>query len=196
MGHPRVIVALAVAVAVVLAAACGVPVDDSPRAVAQDEIPDALVDAPTTTSTPTDAGTDADLFFIEAQEGRSVLRREQAMVDDRLPPTVLEALVATIPEDLPEGVTSSIPEGTTILATNVDEGVLTVDLSEEFETVSADLLIQAVGQVVFTATASAGVTEGVIFLVEGGPRNFPDADGSEITGPALPSDYGALLPDP
>jgi spore germination protein GerM len=191
----RTAVTLALALAVAITVGCGVPVDGSPRAISEDEIPEELVDAPTTTSTPTDGAVQADLFFIEAEEGQGVLRREQTMVSDRSSGTVLDALVATIPEDLPEGVTSSIPEGTVILGTEVDDGVLTIDLSEEFEEVSADLLIQAVGQLVYTAMASSGVSEGVVFTVEGEARTFPDAEGSEITGPAGLSDYSALLPD-
>lgn len=191
----RTALALLVAGLLVAIAGCGVPVDDSPRAVAPDEIPEELVAAPTTTTATPGGGTDAQLFFIEAQEGSSVLRLEETILPDLTARTVLDALVSTVPEDLPEGVTSSIPEGTAILDTSLDDGVLTVDLSEEFEDVSGDLLIQALAQLVFTATASAGVTGGVLFTVEGEERTFPDADGSEITGPALRADYAALVPD-
>jgi spore germination protein GerM len=192
--RPRVLLAL-VAVAGLVGVGCGVPVDDSPRAIAEEEVPEELAAAPTTTTSPTGGGTNASLYFVEAQEGRSVLREEASLLPDGTPRTVLDALVATIPEDLPDGVTSSIPEGTVILGTDLDEGVLTVDLSEEFEDVSSELLIQAVGQLVFTATAAAGVSDGVLFSVEGEARSFPDGDGSEVTGVARRSDYATLLPD-
>ena len=42
-------------------------------------------------------------------------------LDNNLPATALDALVATVPEDLPEGVATFIPPETTIVDTELDE---------------------------------------------------------------------------
>lgn len=192
VGH-RLVALLAVAVVALGAlGSCGIPDDDAPRAVAADEIPDALVAAPTTTTAP-QGGVGTNLFFIEAERGRSVLSAQRVPLDNQQARTVLEALVGTVPEDLPDGVNSSIPAETRVLGTSLDDGILTIDLSEEFATVSGDILIQAVGQLVFTATERPGV-DGVLFTIEGEPTTVPDAESSELTTPATRSDYAALLP--
>ena len=191
--RPSRLTALLLLLVVALGAvACGIPEDDAPRSVAADEIPEALVAAPTTTSAP-QGGVGTNLFFIEAEQGRSVLSPQQVPLDNQQIRTVLEALVGTVPEDLPDGVNSSIPAETQVLGTSLDDGVLTIDLSAEFATVSGDILIQAVGQLVFTATDRPGV-DGVLFTVEGEATTVPDADSSELTSPATRSDYAGLLP--
>jgi spore germination protein GerM len=180
------------ATAVALAAACGVPTDDAPRAVATAEIPEALVAAPTTTTAPT-SGVVADLYFLRTEDGQALLTPEQTRIENQQTATVLETLVATVPEDLPEGVNSAIPVETAVLNTDLRDGVLTVDLSENFATVSGDILIQAVAQIVYTATDLVGV-DGVLVSVDGEPTTLPDDESSEITGPATRADYSALLP--
>ena len=172
---------------------CGVPADEAPRAVPADEIPEALAAAPTTTTT-AEVGVAADLFFLEAEEESNVLRAEQVRLDDNLAETALRALVATVPEDLPDGVITSIPPETTVLGTQLDDGILTVDLSDEFASVSGEIRIQAVAQMVYTATRSGGPVDGVLFTVEGEPDPVPDADGADIEGPASRPDYSGLAP--
>lgn len=173
---------------------CGVPEDDAPRAVATDEIPDALVASPTTTTMAV-AGVQGDLYFLETQDDRNVLSREQVTLDDNQPQTALDALLSAVPEDLPEGVLTFIPPETSILGTELDDGILTVDLSSEFGSVSGEPRIQAVAQLVFTSMRVPGPVEGVLFSVDGELTAVPDADGSDIDGPADREDYSALVPD-
>lgn len=186
----RVVAVMALAVLV----GCGVPEDDAPRAVATDEIPDALVASPTTTTMAV-AGVQGDLYFLETQDDRNVLSREQVTLDDNQPQTALDALLSAVPEDLPEGVLTFIPPETSILGTELDDGILTVDLSSEFGSVSGEPRIQAVAQLVFTAIRVPGPVEGVLFSVDGELTAVPDADGSDIDGPADREDYSALVPD-
>ena len=172
---------------------CGVPTDDTPRAVATEDIPDALVATPTTTTMAV-VGVRGDLYFLETQDDRNVLSLEQVTLDNNLPETALDALVATVPEDLPEGVATFIPPETTIVDTELDDGILTVHLSSEFGTVSGEPRIQAVAQLVYTAMPDAGPVDGVLFTVDGELIAVPDTDGSDIDGPADRDDYSALLP--
>lgn len=173
---------------------CAVPTDESPRAVAEEYIPEQLVAAPTTTTAPSDGGPRVELFFVESVDGINELRREPAVLEDAKPTTVVEALVASVPEELPEGVTSSIPADTQVLGVTLEDGTLTVDLSEEFQTVSGEPLILAVAQIVFTASAMPAV-EDVAFRIEGEPITVPDAEGTELDRPARRSDYVSLLAD-
>ena len=173
---------------------CGVPTDDAPRAVATDEIPDALIASPTTT-TMVVVGVRGDLYFLETRDDRNILSLEQATLDDNQPRTALEALVAAVPEDLPEGVLTLIPPETSILGTKIEDGILTVDLSSEFGSVSGEPRIQAVAQLVYTAMRVPGPVDGVLFTVDGELIAVPDADGSDIDGPADREDYSALVPD-
>jgi spore germination protein GerM len=173
---------------------CGVPTDDAPRAVATDEIPDALIASPTTT-TMVAVGVRGDLYFLETRDDRNILSLEQATLDDNQPRTALEALVAAVPEDLPEGVLTLIPPETSILGTKIEDGILTVDLSSEFGSVSGEPRIQAVAQLVYTAMRVPGPVDGVLFTVDGELIAVPDADGSDIDGPADREDYSALVPD-
>jgi spore germination protein GerM len=184
--------ALAV-LALVALVGCGVPDDDAPRAVSAEEIPEALV-AGATTTTMVAVGVQGDLYFLETQDDQNVLRLEQVTVDNNEPQAALEALVATVPEELPEGVLTLIPPGTSVLSTELDDGVLTIDLSADFESVSGEPRIQAVAQLVFTAIRMPGPVDGVLFTVEGEQTTVPDADGADIDGPAVRDDYSDLVP--
>lgn len=190
MKHPRLFV-LAASITAAVLVGCGVPTDDAPRAVAEDEIPEALVAAPTTTTTPPD-GVEANLFYVQTVDNESALVRLAREVDDRMVESVLEALVATVPEDLPPSVSTAIPPDVAVLSATIDDGVVTIDLSEEFRNVSGEPRIQAVAQIVFTATDLSAV-DSVLFSVEGEDELVPDDAGSDIDGPATRADYVELF---
>lgn len=173
-----------------MAAACGVPEDDAPRAVAVNEIPEALSASATTTSTPVD-GVDANLYFIALSDGEPELRVQRSKVDNLQIETVLRALVNAVPEN---DLTSSIPPDLRILGTSIDNDVLTIDLSAEFSDVSGAPRTQAVAQLVLTATDLPRF-EQVRFSVEGEDIPAPDADSVDVEGPVDRTDYRSLLPE-
>lgn len=181
---------LVVLAAGLLGVACGVPTDDEPRALAEDEIPGGPIASETTTTTVVGSpGLPTELWFVRDQED---LQASVANLPSRRPATVLEALVATVPEELEsEGLTTAIPPGTSVLGAETVDGTLTVDLSEEFSTVSGDAQILAVAQIVLTATDLAGVQR-VAFAVEGEPRTVTDATGAEQDGPVTAADYSEI----
>lgn len=179
----------AIVAALVVLGACGVPTDDAPRPLAEGDIPGGPLAPETTTTTVVDMpGVNSDLWFVRDQED---LQASAANLSSRQPDTVLTALVATVPEELEEGLTTAIPPDTTVLSTELADGTLTVDLSEEFSTISGDSQILAVAQIVFTATDLPGVTR-VAFFVEGEPRTVTDASGAEQDGPVTAADYGEI----
>lgn len=175
-----------------LLVACGVPEDDEPQVLGTDAVPPGLLTTPSTTSEPIQdlpAGRQADLYFVNADGQVAPEPRE---VEDQSHDAILRALLETDPTSLEGGLTTNIPPETTLLSTSLDDDVLTVDLSEEFTTISGRGFIAAVAQIVFTATVD-DPGRGVAFRVEGEPIDVPDVEGSPTDDPVTRSDYGSLL---
>jgi hypothetical protein len=187
-------VALVLALLALAVVACGVPEDDSPQELSADEVPFGLLTTPTTTTAPDlviPPERLANLFFVDA--GAQITEFE-AEVRNQSPAAVITALLDTDPETLDPGVSSFIPPETTLLDSSVDDDVLTVDLSEEFNSITGDRLTRAVAQIVFTATAiPGGAIDRVAFQVEGEDQDVNDEDGRVQTDPVSPNDYQGLL---
>ena len=188
-------VAVAVAVAL-LVVACGVPEDDGPQELSADEVPFGLLTtAPSTTTTPENLPPSraAELYFLDSEDLLEPLDRE---VGDRSARTVVETLLATDTAALPATFSSNIPPDTVLLDvfTEVDgqTQVLTVDLSDQFTTITGERFIAAVAQIVFTATALDDV-DAVTFRVDGEPIPVSDEEGAAQDDPVTPLDYRSLL---
>lgn len=181
-----------VAVLAVLAiAACGVPEDDSPQELSADEVPFGLLTTPATTTTNPDdlsPSREANLWFVNADEQVEPIPRE---VDDHSPETVVRTLVETTSEEYPTGFNSAIPPGTMVIDTALEDGVLTVDLSSEFNTVVGGRSIVGVAQIVYTATEVIGV-DAVRFQVDGEDVAVNDESGAQQTDPVTRTDYAGL----
>lgn len=189
MRRPITVVLLGLAA---LTVACGVPEDDHPQELSSEEVPFGLLTTPTTTSvpeTPPDARS-AILFFLEAPDRLASLTRE---LESSRPSTVLETLVSTTSADLESGFTTAIPPGTEVLDVDVDDQVLTIDLSEEFSSIQGEGAIAAVAQIVFTATELPGV-HSVAFQVEGEDIQVSDQTGAQQDEPVTRFDYATLSP--
>jgi hypothetical protein len=92
------------------------------------------------------------------------------------------------------GVTTAIPAGTRLLDVFLADGVLTVDLSAEFEAPGGSLEERMrLAQVVHTATQFRTV-EGVLFEVEGRPVEAFGSHGVVLDGPQTREDYQDLFP--
>jgi spore germination protein GerM len=181
-----------VVVVVTVLAACGVPEDDGPQELSADEVPFGLLTtAPTTTSTPENlpSSRQAELFFINADDLVEAVERP---VEDRAVQTVIETLLTTETSGLPPTFSSAIPPDTTLLDIRTEDGVLTVDLSEQFSSVEGTRFIAAVAQIVFTADRIAGI-DAVEFRVEGERLEVGDETGATQDDPVTPLDYQGLL---
>ncbi|MDD5602788.1 MAG: GerMN domain-containing protein [Eubacteriales bacterium] len=80
-------------------------------------------------------------------------------------------------DELKTAETGIIPQETRVISTELEEGVLTVDLSEEFDTgmnVGSSALNMVFGQIVLTLTEIPGV-EKIRFLIEG--KEVPEFKG-------------------
>jgi germination protein M len=158
--------------------------------------------APTTTSTAPATEGIVVYFLLEELEADAggpflvpVFREIQAGSD--MPMAALEALVDGPDDGETEGIPSistAIPEGSSVLGVTVEEGLASVDLSDEFDDGGGSFSMFArLAQVVFTLTRIDGVDQ-VEFLIEGEPVTVFSGEGVELDGPQERSDYYDLLP--
>jgi hypothetical protein len=187
MTRRRLLVALGLVVAVVLAA-CGVPDEEEPRELAAEDLPaDLLEPQPTTPGSTTPGGVTAaaNIYFMGTERLVAVERR----VDP--PPDPAEVIILLLEgptsEEQDLSVSTEIPPETELLdATLSRTGVLTIDLSEEINDIRAEAQQRAIAQLVFTATDLEEVAE-VRFEVEGEAKPVPVGDGRQESSPGRPA---------
>jgi hypothetical protein len=181
---------------VISLAGCGVPVDKQPSALSRHGIPfDLLQPNPSTTTattTPSPVEVPVQIFLIGPTGRLAPVTRDVSGSTPDLP-TVLEALVAG-PTDAESarGLQSALTTQTTVLAATIAGGVATVNLGGTFGQLVGPPEIQAVAQVVFTASALPGVT-GVTFELSGQPVEVPVASGA-LVPVAMRAQFAPLSP--
>ena len=179
-----------------IAAACGVPVQESPRFERADRVPYDLLDPPTTTTAPPPTVETAphpsttSLCFVTAT-GRLIVVQRATTTSD-------VAVVVRLLEDGPTaseqrfGLTTTITDPALVTSATASAGVAHVDLAPTSgETVSGAQNL-AVAQLVCTITAQPGIGQ-VVFTLGGAPIEVPRGDGSLSAGPVTAEDYAALL---
>jgi len=183
-GHRRRRGAVAAAAALSLAA-CGVPVDRTPTAIPKNAIPFGLLQPSarsTTTTTAASPGQSTVKIFLVTSGGRL------AVADRQLPeaqPSVAEVLQALVrgptAAETASGLQSAVPAQTTVIGATVGAGgTATVNLGGTLGQLVGQAQIEAVAQIVFTATALPGVTQ-VGFELAGQPIDVPVANGAEVS---------------
>ena len=179
----RAITALVTLAVLVGLAGCGVPVDRQPAALSRPGIPFGLLEptSPSTTATtaPSPIEVPVQIFLIGPGSHLSPVARDVPVSAPDLA-TVLGALVVG-PTDAEAGagLSSAIPAQTTILGANISGGVATINLGGTFDQLVGPPQIQAVAQVVFTASGLPGVT-GVTFELSGSAVEVPVASGAQV----------------
>ena len=134
---------LVVAVAL-LAAACGIPLDENPRAMSTGGA------AQNAEQTPSSGGdTTAYVYFVKDDRLVNVTRD----VPNRSVEEVLQALFSgPTSAEAANGLISQIPARAVVQRVVVDEGTVRVDLSKEMLDVIGTANLQAIGQIVMTLT--------------------------------------------
>lgn len=188
---------------VVVASACGVPLDDQPVAV---EVPRAVFDQEQgVTEGDVELGepnvTLHPLYFLRDGELIEVSRPLPSPVLLRVP---MENLVAgPTALEVSSGLESEIPAGTEIVDVSLDgSNIVSIRLNDAFFEVEGERRINATAQLVFTGYGLARDTQGVrFFFADGRPAALPAGDGTiaEVAdgdpGPVLrTADYADLVP--
>ncbi len=175
----------------ILAAGCGVSSDASPRDIPANDVPFELVAAASPTDNPT-AGGDAGQVFLVGPERLAAVGRQLAPRDDALV-AISTLLLGPTADEAAQGLRTAIPSGTRLLAADLKDGVLTIDLSKDFLVVQGSEQRTAVAQLVFTATGTPQVAK-VLFAIEGTQKEVPIDDGSLSAAPLTRFSYPSLDP--
>lgn len=191
--RPWVLLSLVLLAGAGLLAACGIPSDSSPQALDESAVPDELV-APTSSTTAPDSGGPSrtvEVWFVADDQLIPALRTID--VDTGVAGAIEAALDGPTEEEGESGISSSIPAGTELLGVQQQGDRLTIDLSEELQTVGSSELRNAVAQIVYTATGySASITE-IRFQVEGQNVPVPVEEGA-TANVVTREDYDSLGP--
>ena len=169
--------------ALALLAGCGVPIDTGPKALARSGVPFGLLRPSSPTTTTTVAATppvtvSVAIYLLAANGKLSAVAREVPVPAPLI--TILGALVdGPTNAEATAGLQSAVPPQTQVLAASAAGGVATVDLGGTFAQLVGPSEIEAVAQIVFTATALPGVT-GVTFELNGQQVAVPTATGAEV----------------
>jgi|GEM_PF-1667165 len=151
-----------------------------------------------------DSGEDADapetltvmLYFASAGENAMGIQREIAYTQ-AVAGAAMEELLAGLTDDelaVWPALSSEVPQGTELLGLTIDNGVASVDLSDEFDDGGGSFSVTArVAQVVYTLCQFDSV-DSVEFYMEGELIELFTGEGLEFDGPQTPEDYYGLLP--
>jgi hypothetical protein len=174
-----------------LLGACAVAGEDRARPADDEDVPFDLLEPnvpPLLPSTTVGSATTVSLCFL-VDDGL-------VAVDATLPrPADLEDVVAALaqpPQAGERALRTAIGEPPIVRDVELRGGVAHVDLTEGVSSLGSDEQLHAVGQLVCTLTAQAGVGL-VSFTLDGSPVDVPRADGSLTDGPVSRDDYSGLL---
>lgn len=183
-GRLRTSPALVALAACVLLPACGVQPQDGASLVPAREVPQGLV--PTGAAPPQPRATEVVLYVVDG--GRLVRARAEAERAD-----AESALLALLSHSSRGTSTTAVPPGTEVRGVLVQDGVLSIDLTEPFGLVRGPEQLLAVAQVVWTVTEFPDVRR-VLLRVEGEPLDLPVDDGPVSDRPVDREDYRSIGP--
>ena len=182
---------LVLVVVPLLVVACGVPDDGGVQVVDREGVPFGLLeDEGGTTATP-DGTAAVEIFLVAGDAG--VLLPVERRVERPSLRGVLDELAAgpTAPE-AESGIRSPMSDGDFVAASGLDGGIASVDLTEDFASLSGDDQLLAIGQVVLSLTARPGVGR-VAFTLAGDRVEVPRGDGSLTSGSVSRDAYLPLV---
>lgn len=167
----RTIPAAVLALALGLLAACGVPLDDAPRAITQTTL------APATDTPTTVAGSDAQEVSVYFLRGDRLERQGYPVAGEPTLRQALEYVLGPLAEGSDAELHTAVPPGTTLRNVEVTDGTATIDLTAEINDVSGQTQKEAFAQIVFTTLSFEGVQQ-VRFLIDGDVVDAPTDDGN------------------
>lgn len=179
---------LALGLLVAAVAACGVPTDDTPRALPVERVPFGLLD-PSPDGAPAGVpggGTRRAVYLVQENQ---LVEVRKAVPGEGTPVETMKVLLAgPDSDDVADGLTTSIWPGATVLdVTEPLEGLATVNLTGDV-TAAGEGLRLAFAQMVCTMTQVPGIDR-VLFAFDGTPREVPDDQGQTTAEPLDCSDF-------
>lgn len=160
----------AILLGALLAAGCGVPLDDHARAI---DRATTTTTSTTTSTTPDSPSVDVIVYYVD-EKGK--LTEKGGLVPDRVEvsedPTVRQALTILFTGEVPDQLKTSIPKGTDVISVTPTGSQVAVDLTGEINDVTGDSQKAAYAQMVFTVLAFTEFTS-VKFSIEGNPVEAP-----------------------
>lgn len=201
--RPTPLLALVIALAAVISA-CGVPTDETAQVIPENELPEPLRQAPTTTTTtPLPAATRVVDYFLLMQP-EEVEQRKVESVPLTIPDTTdLTTLIAPLfteevrTADATGQLINVVPQyGLELVGpiepTDGDDGpigVATVFLTADEDNPPVDRALKdATAQLVFTLTQFRGV-DAILIEINGEPQGLPTSEESTTTEPVTVEDY-------
>lgn len=178
---------IVIAVAV---AACSIPSDSEPRTIDTDALPPGLAQGTAPPTTPPPPSGDDEMVYVVRTSGEQQRLHAQAIPD----PGDLEGRVQALlsPElVLDTGLSTLIPDGVELEGIEVDDGLATISLSEEFGEAEGDTQRFAVAQLVFTT--QVGPIDRVRFRIGGEIKPVP-AQGELFAEVVDRGDYNDIEP--
>lgn len=174
-----------------LAAGCGVPADDEPRALDRAAAPFSVFET-RPPAQPDNGEVQAELFLVREGQLQSV-QRQVPLPGSAL--QVLEQLLGgpTGPES-ETGLSTALPSGLTVEELEVDDGIAVVSLEGFDEQVRTDQVV-AFAQIVATLVARPDI-DGVRFRARGRDLQVPRGDGSLTDAPVNRESYAEQLVGP
>ena len=156
-----------------LVGACSLPTDRSPRAIDRSRLPELLQpDRSTTTSAPASNAPTAQLWLVSDSEVSPVERK----VKNLTPAVLVEAIRAPVSDkDNKAGLLSYVPPDTRVLSSDLQDHVLTVNLSDQMKGVGTPNDKLAYKQMVYTFIKSmrAADVRRVAFKIDGKSIKVP-----------------------
>lgn len=173
---------LLVAAVVLVLHACGVEPEAAPRDLPEDE-QELNVSSP---SADTAASGASRVYFIAPGEER-LLRAVQREATSEF--DLIEILLQGPNEEEAQAqFDTAIPATTELLGTSNLAGVLTVNLTSDIDELDTQAMMQAISQIVYTATELDDV-EAVQVEIDGQRLSAPTPDGDTTTSPVQVFDY-------
>jgi hypothetical protein len=183
-GARRVAIA-AVATVVLIAGGCAIQPDSAPR-----DIPDELLERelPVETAAGGPARGSDRIFLLAPDGAEQPLRTVQRDTGGDAETLLTELISGPNPAEFEAGYRSAVPATLVLDSIEVDGGVVQLDVNDALLDLSGGELIDAVAQIVFTASEIPNA-DSVLIRVDGATRELPDGSGVQHRGPLTTYDF-------
>jgi hypothetical protein len=164
---------------------CAIQPDSAPR-----DIPEDLQEreAPSASAAGGVAEGSERIYLLAPDDSDAKLRTVRRETGGDAQTLLNELISGPNPAELESGYRSAVPATLVLRSVGVDDGVVQVDVNDALLDLSSGDLIDAVAQIVFTASEIPGA-QSVLIRVDGATREWPDGSGAPKSGPLTTYDF-------